>query len=411
LDRKEKAFKLLDSLKTIDCGIDAKRQLSGTFGVLNYYEENYTQAIQDFKVVISLSKRIPTDLNYNLLEGYTNIADAYLENKDHDLAYKYLDSTKSIITPNSNKELVTFYDELRFKLNYRTKENEEELLNEYLALIEENKKEHDRRINEELTALTLSNEKERVAIQQKNETEIRNITLAAVVGVMSLFVLIGFLIYKQRQFKYERQSLQMQQRLLRSQMNPHFMFNTLSVIQSQINKNQGSAEKYLLKFSRLLRLILENSLHNYVPVGDEIETLKKYLDLQLIRFQNKFAYNISLTNFDEDELIYIPPMLIQPFVENSIEHGFLGIDRKGEISIKLTLQEKWMSCVIEDNGKGLKTSASVLKTSVSINLISKFIKKVTKKSISIKDRANNGSSNESGVIVEFLIPYKFSNDD
>ena len=114
----------------------------------------------------------------------------------------------------------------------------------------------------------------------------------------------------------------MQQRLLRSQMNPHFTFNTLYAIQNQIKKDPEGAKDYMLKFSRLLRLILENSMQNYVQLEKEIDSLKKYMDLQLLRFPSKFNYQITLKDIEEDDLIFIPPMLMQPFVENSIEHGF-----------------------------------------------------------------------------------------
>ena len=118
----------------------------------------------------------------------------------------------------------------------------------------------------------------------------------------------------------------MQQRLLRSQMNPHFTFNTLYAIQNKVKDDQKIASDYLLKFSRLLRLILENSMQDYVLFENEIDSLKKYMDLQLFRFPNKFTYEVIYKSLEEDEFIFIPPMLLQPFIENSIEHGFSDID-------------------------------------------------------------------------------------
>jgi hypothetical protein len=315
-----------------------------------------------------------------------------------------------MINPNSFQGYINSYNKLRFRYNYRTKLNEQEVLDEYKALVDDYKKQHELNLNEKLTALTLSYKKEQEAIAKKNEEEIKNLKLSTLIGVLGVLILIGYLFYRQRRFKFERESLQMQQRLLRSQMNPHFIFNTLSVIQNQVKENKDGAVNYLLKFSRLLRLILENSLNDYVQIENELESLRKYLDLQLIRFPEKFNYTITIENFEEDELLFIPPMLIQPFVENSIEHGFLGINYEGQIDIKLILQEKWISCVIEDNGTGLKASNSNLKNSVSINLISKFIKKTTKQQISIINKKTE-DKNTSGVLIEFLIPYKFSEHD
>ncbi|MDH7445381.1 sensor histidine kinase [Aquimarina sp. 2201CG14-23] len=410
LRKKKEAFELLDSLNTVQCGKDAKRQLYRTYGKLNYYERNYKKTAKYFKDVLKLSKEIPLYQNFNVLESYNNLTDLYLEIEEYEIAEKYLDSTKAIILPNSFPAYVTKYNEYRFILNYRTRDREEELLNEYRSLIEENNREHQKKIDEELFALKSANEKEKLAIVAKNESELKNLKLIVLLGFSGLLMLVGYLFYRQRRYKFQKQEIQMQQRLLRAQMNPHFTFNILSVIQNQIEESQESAVNYLLRFSRLLRLILENSIHNYVQIENELELLRKYMDLQLLRFPNKFDYNIILENFEEEDLLFIPPMLIQPFVENSIEHGFLGIPYRGLINITLRLQNKCIHCTIEDNGVGLKTSNKEYKNSVSMKLISKFTYKATKHKISILDKKDNDAS-KSGVLVEFLIPYKFSEDD
>ncbi len=419
LHREEEAFILLDSLNKISCSIDSKRQLYRGYGVLNFYEGNFKKASKYYKDVIQLTKKqyqenktnqSEIEYNYNLLESYTNISEAYLELKDYKLTEKYLDSTKSNITINSYQPFVDFYYSLRFLLNYRTKENEKAVLREYEELIRNNKKRHQKKVNEKLYALTLANEKEKIAITEKNETEINNIKLIASLGILGLLMLIGYLFFRQRRYRFQKQEMQMQQRLLRSQMNSHFTFNTLSVIQNEIKENQEIATGYLLKFSRLLRLTLTNSLYNYVEVQDELEVLRKYLDLQLFRFPNEFEYIIKLENFEEDDLLFIPPMLIQPFIENSIEHGVSKINYKGEIIIKLTLIDKYIYCVIEDNGIGLNESKNIYKESVSTNLIFNFIYKATKQKVRVLDKKNQNLK-DSGVIVEFLIPYKFSEYD
>ena len=201
----------------------------------------------------------------------------------------------------------------------------------------------------------------------------------------------------------------MQQRLLRSQMNPHFTFNTLYAIQNLIKKDPEKSNKYLLKFSRLLRLILDNSISNYVQIDKEIESLRKYMDLQLLRFPDKFEYNFILNRMQEDDLFFIPPMLLQPFVENSIEHGFGGIDYLGIITIELTLENQFIQCNISDNGKGLPTQPRN-KKSTSTLLISDFIEKSTKKKIEIISKKEI-DPNQSRLITKFLIPYKLSKND
>ncbi len=419
LKKKKEAFELLDSLKTIDCGLDAKRQLYRTYGILNYEEGDFNKAIEFYETVLRLTKKISrqtktneskVDYNYNLLESYNNISEAHIKLKNYNTAAKYLDSTKSIINTNSYQPYVNTYYRLRFLLNYRTKANEEDVLSEYNALIALNKKKHQEKIEEKLYALTLANEKEKQVISEKNTIEVRNIKLIALLGFLILLMIIGYLFYRQRNYKFQKQEIKIHQRLLRAQMNSHFTFNMLSLIQNKIVTNQELAVNYLLKFSRLLRLILNNSLYNYVLLEDELELLRKYIDLQLFRFPDKFNYKIELENFEEDELLYIPPMLIQPFIENSIEHGFLGIDNGGEILIRLRLQRKYIYCEIEDNGAGLKDSSNTYKKSISTNLIFKFIHKITKQKVILLDKKSR-ETKESGVIVKFLIPYKLSEND
>ncbi|WP_272150789.1 histidine kinase [Tenacibaculum aiptasiae] len=421
LEKKGEAFKLLDSISTIKCGIDGKRQLNRAYGTLYFYEGKFPKAIEYFEKVIVLTKKYrklketkntKLDHNYNFIEAYNNISEAYLYNKNYSQAKSYLDTSKTLIHSNSYQPLVDFYDSLRFLLSYRTGENENDVLHEYKTLINNNKKRLQERIDEKLYALTIATEKERIATNLKNQSELDKIKLISLLVFFALLMLVGVLLYRQRNLNFKKQEIQMQQRLLRSQMNSHFTFNTLSVIQNQIRDNQEAATAYLLKFSRLLRLILNNSLYNYVQIENELESLQKYLDLQLIRFQNKFDYKITLDNFEIDDLLYIPPMLIQPFIENSIEHGFSQIDYKGHISVNLKLlnNKKHIHCIIEDNGIGLnnKNNTSAFKKSISTDLIFKFIHKATKQKISIVDKINQ---KESGVIIKFLIPYKHSEND
>lgn len=410
LGKKQEAFELLDSLSGIKFRKDSKRQLYRTYGKLYYHEGNYKETEKYFKDVLRLSKEIELYQNFYLLESYNNLTDLYLETEKYKIAEKYLDSTEAIINSNSFPDYVTKYKEYRFMFNYRTKNKEEEVLKEYRSLIEENNKQHQRKIEEELFALRSANEKEKIAIAAKNESELKNVKLIGLLIFLGLLLLIAYLLYMQRRYRFRKQEIQMQQRLLRAQMNPHFTFNTLSVIHNQIENSKQSAADYLMRFSRLLRLILENSTHNYVRLQNELELLYKYMDLQLLRFPNKFGYNISLENFEEEDLLFIPPMLIQPFVENSIEHGFLGIDYKGQIDISLQLKNKYIYCKIEDNGVGLNKSNIGYKSSVSIRLISKFILKATKQKIRILDK-NLDNTSASGVLVKFLIPYKLSEND
>src|SRR6185312_2949168 len=147
---------------------------------------------------------------------------------------------------------------------------------------------------------------------------------------------------------------ELQMQVLRSQMNPHFIFNSLNGIENFILQNdKRQASEYLNKFASLIRIILSNSRKEGVAFIDDMETLQLYIDLELLRFNNKFCYlkNIdpALTEFD----YRVPPLLIQPFVENAIVHGFAYSKRKDlQLVVTAKLEDDYIIYKIEDNGVG-----------------------------------------------------------
>ena len=159
----------------------------------------------------------------------------------------------------------------------------------------------------------------------------------------------------------ERQKFELEQKALRLQMNPHFIFNSLNSIQSYILSHDAEmAVMYLGKFSQLMRLILANSASNFIPLKEEIKSLKHYLDLEKLRFNNKFEYEILVDQRIDQEFIEIPPMIVQPYVENSIIHGILYKTGKGFISIAFTPGEKCIRCVVTDDGIGREKSREMI---------------------------------------------------
>ena len=141
---------------------------------------------------------------------------------------------------------------------------------------------------------------------------------------------------------------------LRSQMNPHFIFNTLSSIQSFITKNDSKdAINYLSKFSKLMRGTLENTQKQKIPLKDEIETLELYMDLEKLRLNNKFSYQIIVNDDIDIQFEKIPPMLLQPYIENAIWHGISHKKKNGIIKVSFELEnENLLKCEVEDDGIG-----------------------------------------------------------
>jgi ligand-binding sensor domain-containing protein/two-component sensor histidine kinase len=145
---------------------------------------------------------------------------------------------------------------------------------------------------------------------------------------------------------------------LRAQMNPHFTFNVMNSIQHFIiSKDEESASRYLSKFSKLIRSILNNSEKNTVTLSEEIKVLELYLDLEAMRFEKRFAYEIVVGKDLDPMTIEIPSMLIQPYIENAVKHGILPSTKQGRIKVEIKKEGAFLKCVIEDNGVGrLKAS-------------------------------------------------------
>jgi LytS/YehU family sensor histidine kinase len=228
--------------------------------------------------------------------------------------------------------------------------------------------------------------------------------------------IIAYLIVLQSRLKHTQKTMMLEQKLLRTQMNPHFIFNALIAIESFIYKNEPKeAGKYLSGFARLMRLILENSREEFVSLEKEISTLKYYLDLQRLRYDNAFNYDIRVDKDIDINSITIPPMLAQPFIENSIEHGLKDLNRSGEIVLNFSLKENELIFEAVDNGIGFersmqlknegnnhKSMATVITLERLKNLNRNKIRKIKWLSEDIKDQLNNVL----GSRVVFTIPFK-----
>ena len=227
--------------------------------------------------------------------------------------------------------------------------------------------------------------------------------------------MIFLLVLQRRKLKAEQRSVSMEQRLLRAQMNPHFIFNSLASIQNfVINENSDQASIYLSRFSQLVRNILDNSSEEYVPLEKEINTIENYLELQKVRYAGKFEYKISVDEQLDVENIMIPPMLAQPFIENAIEHGIRHRETQGHIDIRFRLEDGMIRFEVEDNGVGRERSHEIesahkpghrsMATSITRDRLNTLNKKLKKKIrmeiVDLKDEAGKAR----GTRVEFGVP-------
>jgi hypothetical protein len=201
----------------------------------------------------------------------------------------------------------------------------------------------------ELKNLTIKQEK------QQAKSRIFYLMLSAGIGFLSLIIFVIWFRNKKKNeiVKLETQGLKTETKMLRTQMNPHFIFNSLNSIQAFVsNENKLDAQRYLSKFAQLMRLILDNSRYSFIVFENEIKTLELYLELEQLRFNKQFNYEINSHNID-DEFTLIPPMLAQPYIENAILHGVSTI-KDGKINIDYQLKGDKIICTIDDNGVGRK---------------------------------------------------------
>ncbi len=239
---------------------------------------------------------------------------------------------------------------------------------------------------------------------------IRNaiVTVSLIVLIAGVFLFLGF--RKRQKIKAEQKEILLKAEIsetelkaLRAQMNPHFIFNALNSIADYINKNDArSADYYLGKFAKLMRGILENSEEKEISLSEELKMLDFYMDLESLRFKNKFNYEVKIADDINPENTLIPPMILQPFVENSILHGLAKKENDGKITIHIDKTEDLLKCTIEDNGIGRKNPNENLNKSYGV--------KLTRERIALFDKSKNSDSGvfytdlETGTRVELRLP-------
>lgn len=176
-------------------------------------------------------------------------------------------------------------------------------------------------------------------------------------SLLFIVLIILAVLYREKELIKEKKTRELEHRFLRAQMNPHFIFNSLSAIQSYIFKQKPlDAGTYLSNFSELVRSILDNSRHEFILLDKEITTLRHYLQLQKLRFPDKLSFHFEIDEHLHTDELKIPPMMLQPFIENSIEHGFKKTKKNGEITIRIRKEEDILILETEDNGIGILAS-------------------------------------------------------
>ncbi|WP_437920570.1 sensor histidine kinase [Sphingobacterium sp. LRF_L2] len=212
--------------------------------------------------------------------------------------------------------------------------------------------------------------------------------------LLSMLLLFFYYTYRQRRLQQVKEKIILQQQLLRTQMEPHFIFNILAAVQSFIRMDRKEqAIKYLNRFSRLLRSSLELSRENLVPLNEEIETLENYINLQQMRFEDAFSYSLQQP-FEQDlSAVMLPPMLVQPYVENAILHGVDMDKGGGHVAVEFSFEaDDLLKIRIADTGKTDERASEFTHRSLSGAISRERIQLLGKQaSISMTSSTNGGT--------------------
>jgi LytS/YehU family sensor histidine kinase len=187
----------------------------------------------------------------------------------------------------------------------------------------------------------------------------QRLVIYGLLGVIVLTMTGAFLIYRSgQQSKVANQMLALKS--LRSQMNPHFIFNALNSVNHFIaQQDERTANKFLSEFSQLMRLVMENSQEDFISLHKEQEILSLYLKLEHYRFRDKFDYQIEVDKNINADAVEVPPMLIQPYIENAVWHGLRYKDAKGKLDLSFRKELDNIVVEVTDNGIGRKKSAEL----------------------------------------------------
>jgi tetratricopeptide (TPR) repeat protein len=310
----------------------------------------FTDAEKNLNEGLEIAKKY--NLSSSLSYAYSHLSELYQNKKEYKTALKYYKLSNEFEKEISSERTIQYVNDLIIKYDSERQNNE------IKNLAKQN----------EITKLQLV----------KN----RNIWIAIIVTFLLLIAVLYFL-YRQRLLEKQKRILTLEQDVLRTQMNPHFIFNALNSIKHYIiNNEQKNAVYYLNKFSKLVRKILESSTLKEVSLQEELETMDLYMNIENIRFSNEINYSINVDENLDLSKIKVPPLVLQPFLENAIWHGLSS--KKGDKRVVLSVfkpSKKYIQINIEDNGIGRKASAKI-----------KSNKTINRKSIGIeltKERLNN----------------------
>jgi tetratricopeptide (TPR) repeat protein len=401
IEYNEKAIKILTVLNDYNGLGEAHNNL----GVIYREQHKYDKAAHDFNEALVYYES--TNNREKIAGVYHNVGTVFKQKKKYKIALNYLERSIEIRKHFGSKSQIFYTYRVMADVYKEIGKTNESLnyLHLYLDFLDSNTSIQESAKIAELSELYRSEQRERLISMQADSierqrqekfwtstklenTELKNSQKTyIIIGFIIIILLagvIGFYRLNQRTIMQQQKDAEMLQTLLRTQMNPHFIFNSMSVIQSYIYDNDiKNSSKFLVNFSRLIRLILENSPKEFIPIATEVEILQKYLETQKLRFEERFEFSVEIDDQMMLENAMIPPMITQPFIENAIEHGQLHTIEGGFIRVVFSKNNEMLEIKIEDNGIGRKNSEKNKKskdhTSMALNITKERINNLNNK--------------------------------
>ena len=304
--------------------------------------------------------------DYQKIRASNNLGRFYYYNGEYKLALQYINKALKLASKTKDRTRVRLAFFNLYQIYKELGQAKKALLyhEKFIALRDSLSGDKVMREIESLRAQYETAEKERKIAQLTSEKKDQQLNFQRLVGgAIIVLLLIGIasiiLFFKNRQkiLQAKQESIDLEQRLMRSQMNPHFTFNALGAIQSHLltgDAHQGAI--YLTKFAKLMRQILSQSQKAMISLQEEIDTINNYLSLQKLRYENQFDFQVNVDPNLDTNSVMIPPMLLQPILENSIEHGKIYRQSDGKVDVQITNKANLLVIDILDNGIGRRNT-------------------------------------------------------
>lgn len=416
----DKALLCFDTAIVYSKEINYKRGIA----TISSYKANIEKSLKNYskaKVLYQESLNAYRIINYGpgITQALTSIAEIETEFKNYSKAISILDSAWIGAKDNNLLEEQTEILRLKLKAN-RALGNKERALHYY----DEYSKMKDSLFNidrekqiEEIETKFQTEKKEKQIEILNQETELQQqklksqrLMLIGLVVIVIFIGTIGLLYVKQNKLKSMLVVEQNKQKLLRSQMNPHFIYNSLSAIQNFIISNDSlESVTYISEFSGLMRMVLENSRKDFITLKEDADFINYYLKLQKLRFSNKFNFIIEIDEKINTEIVKISPMLTQPFIENAVEHGMRQIEKDGIIQVNYKLNGEDLIITVVDNGKGMNEENNSKHNSLATIITKERIENISRlQNVKIQMEITEAfpEYENKGVKVIFTIPQK-----